>query len=525
MLIYKNHPLYRELVVLILFLSIFGSIGAYLGADLNWDLMNYHYYNPYAILNDRIGFDVSPAQVQTYINPLFDFIAYYLISNMPPNSLYTNLILGSIHGVAGYILYKISKIYFNDKVRESYKVFSSILIGLTGAAGFMLIGSTMTAWESSIFVLLSYYFLIKQKNRFSLIFLSGILIGVGVGGKLTNAIYFIGLIVALSLDKSYKSTVITRVSLFSFGALLGLVVSSGYWMWILYSKFESPLFPFFNNIFHSNWANLSAFNDQRFLPKSLQELIFYPFYWVKPNSGLVTELVFRDIRFSTIYVLFTFIIATNLLLKSRIKFDFNEKFLFTFFIISYFVWLFKFSIYRYLLPLENLSGIVIIISLAKILLAFNAGFILRSITILGISGLILVTTISPNWGRFKFSDQSNIGYFRIKNLPELERNSLAIMFGGDAMSFLIPHFDNSVRFVSIKNNFFDIKNSNNMSTLAKSLIESANGKTYIFYMDYQENILGEYLEYLKLVKKKATCQVIHYSINERLNYCELSKEH
>ena len=45
-----------------------------LGQDANWDLQNYHYYNPWAWWNGRIfDWDVAAAQIQTYHNPVLDF--------------------------------------------------------------------------------------------------------------------------------------------------------------------------------------------------------------------------------------------------------------------------------------------------------------------------------------------------------------------------------------------------------------------------------------------------------------------
>jgi hypothetical protein len=50
-----------------------------LGKDVNWDLKNYHWYNAWAVLNGRVGYDVAPAQLQTYHNPLGDLPFYGLV--------------------------------------------------------------------------------------------------------------------------------------------------------------------------------------------------------------------------------------------------------------------------------------------------------------------------------------------------------------------------------------------------------------------------------------------------------------
>ena len=54
-----------------------------LGKDANWDLRNYHWYNAWSVLNGRLGFDLAPAQLQTYHNPLADLPFYGLASAFP----------------------------------------------------------------------------------------------------------------------------------------------------------------------------------------------------------------------------------------------------------------------------------------------------------------------------------------------------------------------------------------------------------------------------------------------------------
>src|SRR5690242_18849643 len=43
-----------------------------LGKDTSWDFRNYHWYIPYALLNDRLGLDVAVAHQASYYNPLLD---------------------------------------------------------------------------------------------------------------------------------------------------------------------------------------------------------------------------------------------------------------------------------------------------------------------------------------------------------------------------------------------------------------------------------------------------------------------
>jgi hypothetical protein len=41
---------------------VFGALALALGQDGNWDLRNYHWYNAYAFITNRLMFDVGAAQ-------------------------------------------------------------------------------------------------------------------------------------------------------------------------------------------------------------------------------------------------------------------------------------------------------------------------------------------------------------------------------------------------------------------------------------------------------------------------------
>ncbi len=54
-----------------------------MGQDANWDLRNYHWYNPYSFLNGRFFFDVVPAQTPSFYNPTLD-VPFFLLGNAVP---------------------------------------------------------------------------------------------------------------------------------------------------------------------------------------------------------------------------------------------------------------------------------------------------------------------------------------------------------------------------------------------------------------------------------------------------------
>src|SRR5258706_8592967 len=79
------------------------SIGA--RQDANWDLKNYHYYNAYAFLNGRIAWDVAPAQLQSYHNPLLD-LPFYWMANAWPSARAVAFAMGAWTGIAAFFALK-----------------------------------------------------------------------------------------------------------------------------------------------------------------------------------------------------------------------------------------------------------------------------------------------------------------------------------------------------------------------------------------------------------------------------------
>lgn len=61
--------IWRGAVLLIVPIA-FGLYSIHLGRDANWDLQNYHWYDPYALLNWRYDRDVAPAMGMSFFSPL-----------------------------------------------------------------------------------------------------------------------------------------------------------------------------------------------------------------------------------------------------------------------------------------------------------------------------------------------------------------------------------------------------------------------------------------------------------------------
>ena len=65
------------------------------------------------------------------------------------------------------------------------------------------------------------------------------------------------------------------------GALVGLLISYGWWGYELATRWGSPLLPYLNQVFASPYAPLASNTDARRLPHGVLQALFYPFLWTQ----------------------------------------------------------------------------------------------------------------------------------------------------------------------------------------------------------------------------------------------------
>src|SRR3984957_16550712 len=72
----------REWLFLGLTILFWAGFVIVLGKDTSWDFRNYHWYAPYAFLNNRLSIDMAVAHQASYYNPFID-IPFYLLASHP----------------------------------------------------------------------------------------------------------------------------------------------------------------------------------------------------------------------------------------------------------------------------------------------------------------------------------------------------------------------------------------------------------------------------------------------------------
>jgi hypothetical protein len=137
---------------------------------------------------------------------------------------------------------------------------------------------------------------------------------------------------------------------------------------------------------------------------------------------------------------------------------------------SYLAWVFVFAIFRYLVPLELLSGALLVGGVR--FLVRDRG--LRYGVVATLAILLVGTTRPMSWGRIPFGRD----YFEIA-VPPVEARSLVIVGYVHPLSYLIASFPPDTRFVSPANNFLLLDQQNRLEKWAAETIREHRGPIYV----------------------------------------------
>ena len=528
---------------------IFGIWSIFLGKDMNWDLRNYHFYNGYSFLENRLEYDYFPAQIQTFLNPVMD-VPLYLMIRFLPDKL-TGFMIGGFQGTNMSVLILISyqiidnSSFKHKSLQSKLLLLFIVLTGIFSPIFLSQIGTTFGDNITSFFVLFGVLIIIRDRNNKLCLLMSSIFFGLAAGLKLTNLIYCIATVITVFViePKSIKGKLASSLES-SIGIILGILLTGGYWMLLMLVKYGNPIFPFYNNFFKSSYWSTNSWEDKRWLPESFLEGVSYIFRWTSKSTSIVTaELPFRDTRWLIIlFVLLTLVICKLIVFlirdfnylnfKKDIKNSFktlnhNELYIIMFSLVSFVIWIYKFSIHRYIIPLELISGLLIFILIDIIKINLN----IKVFLFLTLSILIILTTIPPNWGRTSWNQfwfEINIPHEIIKS-PD---DTTIVIVSRSPVSYIIPFFPEQIRFVRLESNM-NINNSLSVSPPEpenKLLLNAehfvSNHKGNIFVLSSGSYPINDYDSYLK---SKYNLNIDYYRCDwivtniEKLSICPANK--
>ena len=512
--------------------------------DSNWDLQNYHLYIAWAFVHDRYGIDLAPAQLQSFYSPFLDLPFYALLAaDVPPRLIAFALAIPT--GIAWFFFARIVATLFAeapDGVRRP-AIVTAIAIGVTAPMPISLIGLTMNDWYVAAFVMAALWLVLRDFGttgaaRTRTLLFAGALVGTGAGLKLTGTIYCVGLIAGLlATGGAWRSR--ARAALIAGGALMvAFAVTEGPWMWLMYERYSNPLFPYFNNVFRSPWADPITYTANVFGPSSAGEWLVFPFMLLWKLQYYVAEAEFRDARPALLYSLALITLAMALRRRTR-RVTANAaalppetarglapwggstapmgqpnawRFVGAFFVGSFVVWAILYRIFRYLVPLELLAGALIVFLLIRIVPRKRVPIALAAVVL-----LVIVTAKFPTWWRQKFEDR-----FLTVQMPAVKPDALVLLVSAEPMSYVLPSFPGDARFAGLANGFNDPDRTNRLQQSIASLIRDHRGPLYALAVPPDRDEGGTALAKMGLAR--ASCTLVRTNLRvSPLELCELRR--
>jgi hypothetical protein len=366
---------------------LFGLVSMALGQDSNWDWRNYHLYNGYAVLNGRIGFDLAPAAFQSYFNPALDVFYRLLFGALPPRA--AGFVMGALHGLNFIVLAALARCLLGAGQQRLALLLAGA--GMLGSGFLSTLGNSMGDNLTAVPLLGGLYLVLRRWQALGrpgasgllTVLGAGLLCGAACGLKLTNAVYAVALCVALLTVPLAWWSRLRLAFVFGVGVLGGIAATAGWWFWTMWQTFGNPLFPQFNNIFHSPLTIESGVLDPFFRPRTLLENVLWPFISAF-NTRRVSELPLKLMIWPALYLLLGALLITWLMRRRQGRVgaatvgaaavtadsagagvaalpsapDRRGVFALVFFFVGYVAWMRMFSIYRYLIVLELLAPLV-----------------------------------------------------------------------------------------------------------------------------------------------------------------------
>lgn len=504
-------------VLLVLAPFLFGALALALGQDANWDLRNYHYYNAYAFLNDRYGKDLLPSQVPYFYNPLMDIPFFLLVQHVSAKTV--AFVLGTVQGLNFILLFGLAHVTLIVPNSRHKVLICMILaaLGMLGGGGISELGTTFGDNITSLGILLSAALVVrfweelfsaKVMRALSLALLFGIPSGMMMGLKLPAVIYPVGLCGGLLLSGISKRRGFLLSVAFGVGVLLGCAATLGFWAYSLQVHYGNPVFPYFNDIFHSSYAPAGSLRDTKFLPHSVSEFFLMPFLFAE-NSFRVGEIAWNDWRLTALYVLLPVALAVRLLFgRNRWAPDltaqpYTARYLLYSGFIAYLAWLGMFSIYRYAVTLEMIAPLLVVFAVAMLPLKVSTRGLVTAFIL-----LVLAGSVEPgNWTR----RDSWLDRFVEVELPDLgdTSNLMVLMAGVEPYSHVIPEFPSEISFVRIESNFSNPAEPCGMNDAIHERVEGhrkGGGRFMILIPEGQLETADKALSYFNLKRTREKCK-------------------
>ncbi len=511
------------------------SLSVYLQQDLLWDFLNYHYYNAFALIFGRFGWDIVPASINGFFNPIIELPLYFYIQHFNQHPAFIFALQGIWTGLLLFAFYKIVTLFI-DINRKGY-ILLALALAVTGQQVFFQIGTSTNEIQVSFFMLWGIYYLLRmikyptqQKTNFFAI--AGLIMGIGLGLKQTAIVPCLSAGLMLIFCFKYLRRPIGFILFFAMGGLAGYLLINGYFMYQYAQWYGNPFFPFLNGIFQSPYFDRFNYSDTRYLPHGLG-LLFFPYREFVGHLAcniakffcFILKIPLRtdwtDLRMPIFHTLL-WAIPLGLFFRKKIRFYLAEKpletSLFVLVCSLYILWLRIFAIERYCIVFEMLGALLFVLVLQTPLRKVK-NYLLNHLFNGGLILLLILMLCCPFFGinhgyseRYKFANYPNqYVYVEPVHLPE---NTLLKLYNFPTAGLIAEFAKYSPSFRAVGHTQDNCKHhagtdfaERGQFRLLRDQIEQAHeGPVVIVYVDYSITPSAD-IDYH--FKEQAICQLLN----------------
>jgi hypothetical protein len=499
-----------------------------LGKDTSWDFRNYHWYAPYAFLNGRMAVDTVVAHQASYYNPYLDIPFYVLASHT--SAWFALAILGAVQGTNVVPLYLIGRSILKI---DDYKVGAGALalLGQFGALTLAEFGTTYYDNVMSLFVFSGLAILVVNRDTLRegpapkaamLSAAAGLVTGMAMGLKLPELPYCAGFAAALVALGGSARQQIVRLAAGGAAGGIGVAIFAAPWMLYIWHLTGNPIFPYFNDYWHSPLALDVPYRDLRFVPTVFWRQLFFPVLFTI-DWHIADDLGFQDIRVCVAY--FAVIAAGIVWIARRESSDpLTDKrgtlILFAWAATSYFVWLRMFAIYRYIIGLEMIAGLAIVAAVGLLPLVRRARYLALAV----ICFAVLVTARSDFLEKAPLEDP-----FVEAALPPIARpdRTMVVMTGDAPLGFIAATLPPQIPVLRIDGWFIQPRDGSGLTRQMRSRVErhlAGGGDLYLIAdrddMGRARTALADY----SLAIRWPECQQFDTNITGIYQWCPLARK-
>ena len=494
----------------------FGALALALGQDANWDLRNYHWYNPYAFLTGRLQTDFGAAAPY---NPALD-VPLYLGATLLPAKVFSFL-LGTIHGFNYVLLYFLGRAVLAP-LAEPNRTWAAAAIAFIGIVGGGHLGLVGTSFHDNVVSLAvigamliiarapAEIFLGASRRIYIRVAIAGLLLGIGVGLKQPTITFAVGLCFAFLLVAGTFWRRMFVAFWFGIGITTGIGLSCDFWMLHLWREFQNPLFPYFNNVFKSPMGLTAGNRDTAFVPKTFLDMLIFPLRF-SFDPRRVGEIEFRDFRILAAYFA---LLATPAILYLRSKASptapiadrLPARYVIAAAALSYAVWVPLFGIYRYLIPLEMLAPLVTVAAIAL----WPTTPQLRATVAVAVLTFVTVTAWPGTWTRLP-QWTGKMVEVSVPPLPD-PAHTMVLMVGLEPLSYVIPSLPPEIPVLRLQGYFTDPKDDTGVNRLIRARLAAHQGPFTLLSAAWDRNTVEVVLPQFGLAADFSACGEVKSNI-------------